>query len=68
MWLDKEFWKTVEPVLSDKVTTFPKISLAKNGEIISDETRLPTHLVISLKMPYVHLVSKQTNMLMRIIV
>ena len=40
MWLDKEFWKTVEPVLSDKVTTFPKISLAKNGEIISDETKV----------------------------
>ena len=40
MWLDKEFWETVEPVLSDKVTTFPKISLAKNGEIISDETKV----------------------------
>ena len=40
MWLVKEFWKTVEPVLSDNVTTFPKISSVKNGEIISDETKV----------------------------
>ena len=33
---NKGFWKTVKPFLSDKVTTFPKISLAEKGEIISD--------------------------------
>ena len=30
--------------------------------------KLPTHLVISLKMLYVHLVSKQTNILGRIMI
>ena len=33
---DTQFWKTVEPFFSDKVTTFPKISLAENGEIITE--------------------------------
>ena len=33
---NKEFWKTVKPFLSDKVTTFPIISLVEKGEIISD--------------------------------
>ena len=37
---NKEFWKTVKPFLSDKVTTFPKISLVEKGEIISDESKV----------------------------
>ena len=37
---NKKFWKTVKSFLSDKVTTFPKISLAQNDEIISDESKL----------------------------
>ena len=28
---NKEFWKTVKPFLSDKVTTFPKIYIEKGG-------------------------------------
>ena len=35
-----ELWKTVKPFLSDKVTTFPKISLVEKGEIISDESKV----------------------------
>ena len=31
---NKKFWKTVKPFLSDKVTTFPKISLVENDKII----------------------------------
>ena len=37
---NKELWKTVKPFLSDKVTTFPKISLVEKGEIISDESKV----------------------------
>ena len=37
---NKEFWKTVKPFLSDKVTTFPKISLVEKGKIISDESKV----------------------------
>ena len=37
---NKEFWKTVKPFLSDKVTTFPKIALVEKGEIISDESKV----------------------------
>ena len=37
---NKEFWKTVKPFLSDKITTFPKISLIEKGEIISDESKV----------------------------
>ena len=37
---NKEFWKTVELFLSDKVTTFPKISLVEKGKIISDESKV----------------------------
>ena len=37
---NKEFRKTVKPFLSDKVTTFPKISLVEKGEIISDESKV----------------------------
>ena len=37
---NKEFWKTVQPFLSDKVTTFPKISLVKRGETILDECKV----------------------------
>ena len=47
----------VKPFLSDKVTTFPKISLVEYNEII--------YLVISLKMLSIYLVSKQTNIQMR---
>ena len=64
---NKEFWKTLKPFLSDKVTNFPKISLAEKGEIISDESKV-ANSVTSLKMLYVHLVSKQTNILRRIMI
>ena len=37
---NKESWKTVQPFLSDKVTTFPKMSLVKRGEIILDECKV----------------------------
>ena len=40
MTVNKEFWKTVKPFLSDKVTTFPKISLGEKGEIISAEYKV----------------------------
>ena len=60
---NKEFWKTLKPSLSDKVTNFPKISLAEKGEIISDESKVAN--LIFLKMLNVHLVSKQTNILRR---
>ena len=38
--ITKKFWKTVKPFLSDKVTTFPRISLVENDEIISDEAKV----------------------------
>ena len=37
---NKEFWKTVKPFLSDKVKTFPKISLVKKGETILNESKV----------------------------
>ena len=37
---NKELWKTVKPFLSDKVTTFPAISLVEKREIISDESEV----------------------------
>ena len=37
---NKEFWKTVKPFLSDKVTTFPKITLVEKAKIISDESKV----------------------------
>ena len=37
---DKKIWKTLKLFLSDKVNTFPKISLVENGEIISDESKV----------------------------
>ena len=37
---NKEFWKTVKRFLSDKVTTFPKISLLEKEEIISAESKV----------------------------
>ena len=37
---NKESWKTVQPFLSDKVTTFLKMSLVKRGETILDECRV----------------------------
>ena len=35
-----KFWKTVKPFLSDKITTFLKILLVENDEIISDESKV----------------------------
>ena len=60
----KEFWKTVKPFLSDKVTTFPKTSLLEKGEIISDESKV-ANLFSNL---YVDLVSDQTNILRKIMI
>ena len=37
--LKKKFWKTVKTFLSDKVRTFPQITLVENDEIISDESK-----------------------------
>ena len=37
---NKKFWKTVKPVLSDKVTTFRQITLVESDEIISDESKV----------------------------
>ena len=37
---NKEFWKSVKLFLSHEVTSFPKISLLENGEIISDESKV----------------------------
>ena len=37
---NKNFWKTVKPFLSDKVTTFPQGTLVKNDEIFSDESKV----------------------------
>ena len=37
---NKELWKTIKPFLSDKVTTFPKISFVEKGETISDESKV----------------------------
>ena len=37
---NKESWKTVQPFLSDKVTTFLKMSLVKRGETILDECKV----------------------------
>ena len=65
---NKEFWKTVKPFLCDKVTTSPKISLVEKGETISNESKVSTHLAISLKILYVHLVSKKTKIFKRIMI
>ena len=37
---NKKFWKTVKPFLSDKVTTFPQITLVESDEIISNESKV----------------------------
>ena len=37
---NKIFWKTVTLFLSDKITTFLKISLVENGQIIRDESKV----------------------------
>ena len=37
---NKEFWKTFKPYLSNKATTFPKISLVEKGEINSNESKV----------------------------
>ena len=37
---NKKFWKTVTLFLSDKITTFLKISLVENGQIIPDESKV----------------------------
>ena len=41
---NKKSWKTVKPFLSDKVTTFPQITLVENDEIISDESKVANSL------------------------
>ena len=67
----KEFWKTVKPFLYDKVPNFPKIKLAEKRETISHDSKIAnsfSDFFDSLKMLYVHLVSKQTNILMTITV
>ena len=63
---NKELWKTVKPFLSDKITTFSNTSLVEKGKIVSDESKFTNSLNNFLKMLYVHLVSKQTNILRRI--
>ena len=65
---NKEFWKTVKPFLSNKVTTFPKISLVEKGEIISDESKVANSFSNFFENAIVHLVSKQTNILRRIMI
>ena len=65
---NKEFWKTVKPFLSDKAATFPKIYLLEKGKQFQMNLKLPTHLGTSLKMLYIHLVSKQRNILKRIMI
>ena len=62
----KEFWKTVKPFLSDTITTFSNISLVEKGKIVSDESKVANSLNNFLKIPYLHSVSKQTNILRRI--
>ena len=37
---NKKFWKSVKPFLSEKLTTFPEISLAEHDEIIPDESKV----------------------------
>ena len=37
---NKKFWKTVTLFLSDKITTFLKISLVEIGQIIRDESKV----------------------------
>ena len=66
---NKEFWKTVKPILSDKSITFPKISLVEKGELISDESKVTTrfsnffeNVIGSLS------IKTNENFLMRIIV
>ena len=36
---NRRFWKTVEPLLSDKLTVKEKINLSENGEILKTEWR-----------------------------
>ena len=38
--VNKEFWKTFKPFLSEKVTTFSKISLVEKRKMISDESKV----------------------------
>ena len=33
---NKEFWKTIKPFLSDQIKTFPKTTLTRDEDIISD--------------------------------
>ena len=46
---NKEFWKTVKPFISDKVTTFPKTSLLEKGEIILDDAKVANSFSSFLK-------------------
>ena len=41
---NKKFWKTVTLFLSDKITTFLKISLVENGQIIPDESKVASSI------------------------
>ena len=60
---NKEFWKTVKPFLYDKAATFAKISQAEKGAIMSDESKVANSFSNFFENAYVHLVSKQTNIL-----
>ena len=57
---NKKFWKTVKPFSSDKVTTFPKISLVEYEEIISDESKVANSFS-SFFENAIHLLGIKTN-------
>ena len=47
---NRRFWKTVEPLLSDKLTVKEKINLSENGEILKTEWRQPRFSTNYLRM------------------
>ena len=57
---NKEFWKTIKPFLSDKVTTFPIISLVEKGEIISDESKVANSFSNFFQNTFIWYQSKRT--------
>ena len=61
---DKKFWKTVKTFLPDKVTTFPKMSLIENDDIISDESKVANSFSNFFANVIHSLGSKQTNIQM----
>ena len=66
---NKEFWKTVKPILSDKSITFPKISLVEKVELISDESKVTTRFSNFFENAIGSLsIKTNENFLMRIIV